>query len=775
MEQKHEEKKGYIKGKLNRTIFYNADEKFSIANVHILDTNEEVEEKEIVVKGYFLPLEQDIEYVFFGTIQYHAKFGKQYNVHTYTKDLPKTKDSLIRYLSSDLFHGVGKKTAEKLVHQLGENAIDKILKDETILETVPNFPKNKIGEFVQMLRENQGFEHVVMALAVYGIGLQLAQKIYDTFQEQTLKLLEENPYLFVFEIEGFGFRRADEIAKKVGLALDHPARIQAACLHILNKYSQLGHVFGYLTTVSEEVQQLLNEFEKTITLDEVVEKISDLAEEKYIIKEDDRVYLPSLYFSEEGLSSQLKRISDIQLTNEFSQAEIMKVLGEIEEDEELSYGTEQYEAIAKALNSKIMILTGGPGTGKTTVIKGIIGAYNRLHSGRKKDTEEGEKSLFVLAAPTGRAAKRMAEATGIKAQTIHRLLGWTGDDEFEYNHSRQLKGEVFIIDEFSMVDIWLANKLFRAIPSHAQVIIVGDEDQLPSVGPGQVLSDLLAANMLPISRLSEIYRQKEGSRIIELAHEIKNNSCAKDSLQKGEDFSFIPSSEKQLLQLIQNVVKMAVDKGYLLKDIQVLAPMYRSDVGINRLNMELQQLLNPPSNQKRSIKFNEIIFRSGDKVIQLVNQPEKGVYNGDIGEIVSILRADETEENVEQVVVNFDGREVYFVRNELNQLMHAYCISIHKSQGSEFDIVIMPVMPAYRRMLKKNLLYTAITRSKSSLIICGHAQSFLHGVQTEDYNVRNTTLTKRLQMMFDITENSTNVLPLEEEEEDTEISPYDFM
>nr|WP_174494747.1 ATP-dependent RecD-like DNA helicase [Salirhabdus euzebyi] len=769
-QQTNIEEKGFVKGHFVRLIYHNAEEKFSIALVHIVETNEEVNDKEIVIKGYFPPLDQEQEYVFYGTIQQHAKFGKQYSVYTYRKELPKTKDSLVRYLSSDIFYGIGKKSAEKMVETLGENAIDKILKDENVLQDVPSFPKNKIQSFVQTLRENQGFERVVMGLAEYGIGLQLTQKIYDKYYDQALTLIEENPYQFVFEIEGFGFRKADDIAKSVGIASDHPTRIQAGCMHVLNRHAQFGHVFEYFTTLSDEVRKLLNEYEQTITNETVMEKIKELAEEDYLKVEDDRVYLPSLYFSEEGFSSQLKRIVDIPLTNEYSQAEIMKVLGEIEEEEEMSYGTEQFDAIAQALNSKAMILTGGPGTGKTTVIKGILGAYERLNKG--KPGAEDEKSPFILAAPTGRAAKRMAEATGKKAQTIHRLLGWSGTEEFEFNQSHQLQGELVIIDEFSMVDIWLANQLFRAIPSNAQVILVGDEDQLPSVGPGQVLSDLLASNKIPVCQLTDIYRQKEGSRIIELAHEIKNNQCDEQSLKKGDDFSFIKSPEHQVVPIIQDVIKKAMEKGYGMKDIQVLAPMYRSSTGITKLNEAIQELVNPPTSQRRSIKFNDVFFRTGDKVIQLVNQPEKGVYNGDIGELVAILKAEETEDNVEQIVVNFDGKEVVYVRSELQQLMHAYCISIHKSQGSEFSIVIIPVLPVFRRMLKKNLLYTAITRSKQSLIICGHQQAFFEGVKTEDQNVRNTTLPQRLEWMF----NEKSVHPKSEiGEEEEELTPYDFM
>ncbi|SET66351.1 exodeoxyribonuclease V alpha subunit [Salinibacillus kushneri] len=775
MDSVHEEK-GYIKGSLLRTIFHNAEERFSIALIRIIDTNEPFKDKEIVVKGHFPPLEQEQEYIFYGNLSQHAKFGQQYQVFTYTREIPKTKDSLVRYLSSDIFYGVGKKSAEKIVDALGETAIDKILKDENILAGIPGFPQNIISSFSQTLRENQGFERVVMALADYGIGLQLTQKIYDIYKEETLKLLEENPYQFVFEVEGFGFRRADEIAKILGISGDHPTRIQAGCIHTLKRQSQFGHVFEYLEQLCDDVRKLLNETDPSVTNETIEQKVKELSEEGYLIIEENRVYLPSLYFSEEGVSSQLKRIMDIKLEDEYTQADILKALGEIEEKETISYGREQYEAIEQALNSKAMILTGGPGTGKTTVIKGIIGVYERLNPKKKTDKDKQDESGIILAAPTGRAAKRMTEATGHKAQTIHRLLGWSGNEEFEFNQSRQLDAELIIIDEFSMVDIWLANQLFRAIPSKTQIVLVGDEDQLPSVGPGQVLTDFLASEVIPTCKLTEIYRQKEGSRIVELAHEIKNNQCDGQSLKRGEDFSFFQSYGKHTLTLLQDIVKKAVDKGYSIRDIQVLAPMYRSNIGINILNEALQELLNPRNNQKRSIQFNDQVFRSGDKMIQLVNQPEKGVFNGDIGHIVTILKADETEENQEQLVVDFDGKEVHYVRSELHQLMHAYCISIHKSQGSEFPIVVMPVVPDYRRMLRKNLLYTAITRSKQSLIICGDQRAFLEGVRTEDQNVRNTTLAKRMEFMF-----AGETMQGEERKEemaevdDEELSPYDFM
>lgn len=446
----------------------------------------------------------------------------------------------------------------------------------------------------------------------------------------------------------------------------------------------------------------------------------------------------------------------------------MKIIGKIEEEETLSYGKEQFTAIQQALKSKLMILTGGPGTGKTTVIKGIINTYAQINK-LSIDPEDYDKDTaypFVLTAPTGRAAKRINESTGLPAVTIHRLLGWDGNESFEKNKGNPLSGKLLVVDEFSMVDIWLANQLFRAIPDDMQVLIVGDEDQLPSVGPGQVLADLLASEQLPFVNLREVYRQKEGSKVIQLAHEIKNNECSLSSLEKDSDFNFISCQEEQLIEVLIQIVKRALDKGMDLIDIQVLAPMYRSKTGIHRINEEIQKLVNPKSSQKREIRTKDVRFRTGDKVLQLINQPEDGVFNGDIGEIAAIYEEDETQEQNEELVVLFDEKEIVYQRKDLINLMHAYCTSIHKSQGSEFPIVIMPVGYSYRRMLRKNLLYTAITRCQKSLIICGDKQAFLQGVREEDTNRRYTSLIEKLQMLLSESEKN---------EDEEEVSPYDFL
>ncbi|RPF55538.1 SF1B family DNA helicase RecD2 [Aquisalibacillus elongatus] len=761
-----DQEKGFVKAKLNHMIFHKPEEQFSIASVSVIDSNEELDEEELVVKGHFPPLTYGNDYVFYGTIQTHPKFGDQYQVFTYEKEMPKTEESLIKYFASDLFYGIGLRTAQKIVYSLGVNAVDQILKDESVLNKVPGLNSETKKRLIADLRLNQGFDQVAVELAKYGIGLQLAQKIYEVFQEQTIQQLNENPYSFVFYVEGFGFQRADEMAKEMGIEKDHPTRIEAGILHALEQESMSGHVFMEKDNLIEQANKLLYQRQHLLTEEVIEPYLKSLEEEDLIVAEDTKVYLPHLYYSEEGIASQIKRIMDLETDDPVDESLLLKTIGDIEEREGFSYGEEQYEAIKKAMNEKVMLLTGGPGTGKTTVVKGIIHCYDELFRTTKKGKHESD---YILAAPTGRASKRLSEATGLKAKTIHSLLGWSGDDSFEFDAGNQLEGELIIVDEFSMVDVWLANSLLKAIPSNMKVVLVGDEDQLPSVGPGQVLADLLESKCIPVSHLSEIYRQKEDSFIIQLAHKIKNNDVAELPLEKSGDFNLIPSNQDHTLNVVEQIVERALNKGYTMKDIQVLAPMYKTEVGIHELNQSLQTIFNPYSEQKRQIQHFDTILRTGDKVIQLVNQPEKKVYNGDIGEIIAIKKPNESEQKKDEIVIDFEGLQVSYTKQDFNQIMLAYAISIHKSQGSEFPIVVMPVVRAFKRMLVKKLLYTAITRSKTSLIICGDYDAFLDGLQKDNAYKRRTTLVKRLGSMFSIDQVE------DESEEEEEITPYDFM
>lgn len=770
----------FIKGELVHQIFHNSEESFSIAKIRILETNESFSEDEIVVKGYFPILQSSESYVFYGQLIRHPKFGMQYDVERYKTYIPNSEEGLIDYLSSDLFYGIGPKTAENIVSHLGNDAIEKILLDETVLDDVPQLNQKTKDVLIDTLKAHQGFEHVVVYLRNYDIGLKMAHRIYKQYEGQTVALLEEDPYQFVYDIEGFGFQTADKIATQNGLQEDHPNRIGAAGLYVLQRASQEGHVFLPIDLAIDRIIQLLHP--SKLESKKVKQTIHSLHEDEIVIVDQQRIYLPSLYYAEVGIKTALERILATAHNKKTDMAHLLKLIGEIEEKEYISYGKEQFKAIEKALESKIMILTGGPGTGKTTVVKGIIETFKKVHdlAEQSSDTEGQVDNTFLLAAPTGRAAKRLAQSTGMEAMTIHRLLGWDGHDGFSKNEEEKLSGKMLIIDEFSMVDTWLAYHLLRAVPNDMPILIVGDEDQLPSVGPGQVLRDLLVSSKIPSVTLKEVYRQKEGSKIIELAHLMKEDKLQKGNLTNAKDFSFIPCDENHLTDAVVKIYGRALEKGIDPEDFQVLVPIYRSKNGINEMNKQLQNLANPFDEKKREVAYLDVIFRIGDKVLQLTNQPEDGIYNGDIGQVVAIFKPNENTEKVEQLVVLFDDKEVIYERKDYKNIQHAYCISIHKSQGSEFKNVLLPVASSYMRMLKKNLLYTAMTRSEESLIICGNVDAFIQGVKALDINTRFTFLQERLggESTSHFKDSPWPIrIPLTEAEkkEDSNLTPYDFM
>ena len=434
------------------------------------------------------------------------------------------------------------------------------------------------------------------------------------------------------------------------------------------------------------------------------------------------------------------------MDNKFPVSEIRSAIGEVEERLGVNYAETQVSAIETALHSPTMILTGGPGTGKTTVIRGFVEVYAELH-GLSLDPKEYAKKKepfpIILAAPTGRAAKRMSESTGLPAMTIHRLLGFTGQEK-EEETEREIEGSLVIIDEMSMVDTWLAHQLMKALPNDVQVLFVGDQDQLPSVGPGQVLKDMLDSGEIPVIELTEIYRQSAGSTIIEMAHMIKRSEWNNNIIGKTSDRSFIKASGNRILEAVEKIVKNAISKGHDIKDIQILAPMYRGPAGIDGINKMIQQMVNPPGPKRKEVTFGDVVYRIGDKVLQLVNQPESNVFNGDMGVVIAIIKAKETIDKKELLVVSYDGIEVTYERNDLNQITLSYCCSIHKSQGSEFPIVIMPVVRSHRKMLKRNLLYTGITRAQKFLILCGEPDEFQAGIARTDELSRQTTLKERL-------------------------------
>ncbi len=736
----------YIVGTLKAVFFQNPSNFYKVLLFSIRETNTDFLESEIVVTGSFGDVQEDEEYRLFGHFVEHPRYGKQFLVERYEQAQPTSANGIISYLSSDKFPGIGKKTAEKIVELLGEDAIDQIIDQPDILNRIPNLNQKKKDQLVETLRLNYGMEKIIVGLSSYGFGSQLSFAIFQTYRNQALEIIQENPYQLVEDIEGIGFKKADNLAEQMGIAADSDQRIRAAILHQIDEdANQSGDTYVEAQRLLEQVLSLLeNARAVEIAPDRVAAMIIQLVEEEKIQQEETKLYENTLYYSEWGIGNAVARLLARKKEIKYPKKTVEQKLRTIEKRSNILYGTSQDQAIKEAIRSPMFILTGGPGTGKTTVINGIVQLFAELND-LSLDPSDYKEEIFpiILAAPTGRAAKRMNETTGLPASTIHRLLGLNGRESTPDTEARELEGGLLIVDEMSMVDTWLANTLLKAIPTNMQIILVGDKDQLPSVGPGQVFHDLLQVEAIPKIELTEIYRQGDDSSIIPLAHEIKEGKLPADFKVNQKDRSFIACHAFQMETVIKQIVERAKSKGYSAQDVQVLAPMYRGPAGIDAINKMMQEIFNPNDGTKKEVQWNEAVYRIGDKVLQLVNNPESNVFNGDMGIIVGIIPAKESEDKVDELVIQFDSIEVQYKRSEWNNIKLSYCCSIHKAQGSEFQMVLLPMVKQYNRMLQRNLLYTAVTRSKDLLILLGEQEAFVECVRKESA-VRKTTLIERI-------------------------------
>ncbi|AEA01235.1 SF1B family DNA helicase RecD2 [Aerococcus sp. Group 1] len=740
----------YFIGEVEATFFSNPDNYYRVMRITVDDTNTLYSEKNIVVTGNFGTIQDGTTYQFFGNLVDHPKYGVQFKVSHYEGIKITSKDGLIKYLSSDEFPGIGKILAERVVNTLGEKTIDLIVNQPERLKEVKGLTKNKQQMLHEKVKANRGNEDTFIQLSEMGFSNHLAGKIYAKYQDEAVELIKENPYFLVKNIQGFGFQKADLLAQRLDFAYDSPLRIQGAITFSLETicYSN-GDTYVKKEELFHQVLNLLNKSQmnlQMVDMQQVADSLSDLVDTNEVIATEEGYFLPSLYYAEKGIVKRLKRIKNERTQPKYENDNLANEIEETEAKLGIQYGPAQRKAIIEALEEKLFILTGGPGTGKTTVLEGIIDIYCRLNNIRLGDYDPSDFPIR-LAAPTGRAAKRMSETTGLVATTIHRLIGLTGEED-ENNiitsDKETIEGDLLIIDEMSMVDTWLFFQLLEAVPDDMQIILVGDKDQLPSVGPGQVLSDLLRSQTITWRELDEIFRQDANSTITLLAHDIKNGQMPVDLTQNKADRSFFRVDYFHLADFIAAVAKRALEKDYDVKDIQVLAPMYKGQAGIDQINQKLQESLNPNTDgSKRQLSHFNRLFRLGDKVLQLQNHAEMNVFNGDMGEIVAIFFAKETTSQSDEIVVDFDGNEVTYNRQDFNQLTLAYCVSIHKSQGSEFPIVILPLISQYQRMLQRNLLYTAITRAKQSLILCGEVQAFQSAIQTQA-SQRHTNLYRSL-------------------------------
>lgn len=769
----------FVEGDVAAIYFSNPSNFYKVLLINVEDTNVEYYDAQIVIVGNFGQIETGESYEFYGSLTDHPKYGVQFKADRYAKNQPSTEEAVISYLSGQKFKGVGEKTAQKIVDTLGVDCIDLILDNPNTLKEVPGLNKAKREMIVKVIEDEQGMQKVIFTLNKYGVSNQLAYRIYGHYETETLTVLQENPYQLVADIQGIGFNRADHIAEEMGIASDAPERIQAGILYGV-KEASLSNGDTYVsgeTLMKSTIHVLEQSRPFIIDPDLIAENLLIMVEEKTIFQDENKFYLPSLYVSEWGIVNSIEKIQSRDF-DAVDESLLEDMIDDLEEDLDISYGESQRSAIIEGINSPIFVLTGGPGTGKTTVLNGIVNLFAEVHElSLDPYSYKDEAFPILLAAPTGRAAKRMKETTELPAGTIHRLLGLTADDD-NLEANIELDGKLLIVDEMSMLDTWLAYQLFKSVPKGMQVILVGDKDQLPSVGPGQVLRDLIDSEKVAQKELVDIYRQNESSSIIPLAHEIKSNKLPDDFREPKIDRSFISCRTDQVLDVTEKVVNRAIDKGFTSEQVQVLAPMYRGKAGIDTLNEHLQNLFNPnENNERKEVKFLDKVYRINDKVLQLVNDPERNVFNGDVGFITGIIPAKESELKTDELVIDFEGNEVNYLRNEWNKITLAYCSSIHKAQGSEYDMVILPMVHSYGRMLKKDLLYTAITRASSFLILLGEQGAYEKSLNQASM-LRKTSLKERLMSEEDqeiIEEELKEQTDQTAADESTEIKQKDFI
>lgn len=749
-----------IKGYVEKIIYTNSDNGHTILDVSL--TSDEIKRLQGECPDYADDIDEEMvcvgtlhlinagEYVVFnGDFTVHQTYGLQFKVTSYEESRPEDMDSIERYLGSGAIKGVGPALAARIVRHFKMDTFRVIEENPEELSQVKGISNRMAMEIADQVAEKKGMRNAMLFLGKLGIGMNLAVKIYKEYGEKVYEIIENNPYKLADDMEGVGFKIADEIARNSGMELDSPFRIKSGILYALSAAVSAGHTYYPMDALIEEAGKLLGVF-----IAKPEEILTDLMiDRKVMVRDVDgikAVYLYSVYHTELAIAHRLFALKFEDMPDEKT---FDKDLHSIEKEENITLESMQREAVRASAGSGIVVITGGPGTGKTTTINTIIRYFER-------------KGMdIMLAAPTGRAAKRMTEATGHEAQTIHRMLELSGilSDEisnasFERNETNPLETDVVIIDEMSMVDIFLMNSLLKAIADGTRLILVGDANQLPSVGPGNVLKDIIASGCFNTVRLAKIFRQEEAGDIVVNAHKINEGELFEIG-PSSRDFPFIRRADANaiinaLVTLVK--VKLPAYTDCSPNDVQVLTPTRKGSLGVERLNTVLQQFLNPPSNSKVEKEIGSIIFREGDKVMQIKNnykipweirgrngipiETGMGVFNGDMGIV------DNINLYLSEMTVRFDEeRYVTYTFKETDELEHAYAVTVHKSQGSEYPAVVLPLLDGPRMLMNRNILYTAVTRARKCICIVGSEQTFYNMISNENEQKRFSSLDIRIK------------------------------
>ena len=711
-----------IKGKLSKIIFHNNQNGYTVGLLKVKESDiDDLVNKTVTFTGNLPDLNEIDTYIMTGSLTNHEKYGSQFQVKSINRIMPQETDAMIDILSSNLFKGIGKKTAEKLVSVFKEKTFDVILNDTGNLLLIPGISEKQAKTLKEALKQYQGSYEDILMLNKLGFSTSESMKIYHYYKDKLNEVLDGNLYNIYYDIDEISFPRVDSIfvAK---YKKDSPSRVAGAIIYIIKTLSM---TYGHTYFSKEEVNSYLFRVLKVEVSEKVVADAynSLLVDERIVIK-DDRLYLWEMYEAETLIARRLRLLAH---EDKIKYKNLDTKIKEIETHYGIVYTDEQLDAIKLAITRKVAIITGGPGTGKTTILKGILDLYKVLSSSDKIRLNE----QIALLAPTGRASKRMSEVTNFEASTIHRFLKWNKDtNRFQINEYNKSSVSFVIIDEASMIDTMLLANLLKGLKSSCHIIFVGDANQLPSVAAGDVLNDMIESKELPVYALKNWHRQGSDSKIIPFAHRINEGILDRELLNGGSDLEFIPCKDNEIIEVIGNVCKY-----YNSYDLQVLAPIYKNRNGIYAINDHLQKLWNPKSPSKKEIEGNESIYREKDKVIQLSNMKDESVFNGDIGIIDRIKLLGNKE-----LYIDYDGNLVKYTKSMLQNFTLGYAISIHKSQGSEFDTVLIPFTFDYRKMLYRKLIYTGVTRCKKKLILVGDINALEQAIRNNQEQKRRTSL-----------------------------------
>ncbi len=723
---------GFIKGNFKKYIF-RSDKGYSVGLFKIKDASLEYEHfknKTVTFTGYFADLNESDVYIFNGDFTLHERYGEQFSVTSYEITLPNEKDNVIDFLSSNLFPGIGEGMATSIVKVLGDDALDKILNDNTCLSLVPRLSKKKQDIIIENLNKYENSYKTIVELNKCGFKAKDSILINNKYKNMTLDIVKENVYDLIDDIYEITFKKVDSIRANFDIADTDIRRVKAGIKYVCETVSYtLGNTYLSQSEIVNYTKRALFIFDEEV----ILLSIKLLIDEAFIILIDDKYFYYKLYEAENGIAD---RIGYLSLKNSFDMVSLDDIKS-LEEYYNITYSEDQRLAIKEAIKSNFLVITGGPGTGKTTIIKAICKLYQDLNGFSYEDLMDN----LTLLAPTGRAAKRIAEQTLLKASTIHRFLKWNKEDNtFNINEYNKSNTKFVIIDESSMIDVYLMHSLFLGLKDNTKIILIGDYNQLPSVGPGQILKDIVDSNMVNIVKLNTLYRQDENSNINQFAYNIIDNNFSYDFLNRGDDLIFIEANNDNIKDYLKDIIikyKNNLDSDF--NKFITLAPVYKGDNGIDDLNMFMQDIINPKGN-KNEILIDGMVYRCGDKVIELVNMVDENVFNGDIGRILKIKSSGQKE-----VLVDFDGNIVKFTPSTFANFTLGYTISIHKSQGSEFDTVIIPVLNKYGIMLYRKLIYTAITRAKKKLVLIGEVTALRRAIFNDRCCDRKTYLKNFLQ------------------------------